>query len=109
MYTHTLTHTDATGSGSILWKPVEATGQHMSHTAGGGGGGGGGVVMAGGVESMQAEGGEESPCSTPSISPLALPAAARVSGVCATCKPVMCLCMYVCMCVCMCACICISV
>ena len=52
---------------------MEATGQHMSHTAVGGG------ALVGGVESMQAEGGDESPCSTPSVSPLALPAAARVS------------------------------
>ncbi len=56
---------DSTSSGSILWKPVEATGQHMSHGGGG-------------AESMQAEG-EESPSSTPSVSPLTLSAATRVS------------------------------
>ena len=55
---------DSTGSGSVLWKPVEATGQHMIH---------GGVT--GGAECMQAEAGEESPNNTPSMNPLTISAA----------------------------------
>ena len=52
----------------------------MTHSAGGGGGGGVEplTVMGSGSESMQAEGGEDSSCSTPSISPLTLPAGTRV-------------------------------
>ena len=58
-----LFHADTTSAGSVLWKPVESTGQRISSIAG----------TSLGVESMQQEssagGSDDSPSTTPSTSP----------------------------------------
>ena len=58
-----LFYVDSTSAGSVLWKPVESTGQRISSIAG----------TSLGVESMQQEasagGSDDSPSTTPSTSP----------------------------------------